>query len=148
MTKIKRLYIRMSESELATLQMKAKRLNMGVSEYVRNVLFEDCTNTQLRIQLTEMENVLANILLGSKITAARMDEFYKSVTTRMAEKDVSKLTQEEKTKTQEGVESRYERCVNNSVEKVVSNYSGGDEDPLYLNLFEDKMLGADENEPQ
>lgn len=129
--------IRFDDDEYRALEEKAKASGKSVAAYARECVVgsSDVSLLQLRIMLSEMRNLLGNIFLGERLVAGRMDEMFRSISTRMTEKDSSRLTSEQKAEVEARTERQLEICVSNAVEKVAQSYGGDGQDPLRLDDF-------------
>lgn len=139
--KIVHLGIKVTETEHQRIKRQAQKRNMSVSEYVRDMVLNDgCSLLQLRMILSEMENTLANILLGEKIISANMTEMFRNLSTRVKEKDVSKISPEEADRITKGIENSIHKVKSAAMDAVFTHYTETDkEDPLSLDVFAKKI---------
>lgn len=137
MARTKIVGIRLSENEYRVIEEKAKKAGLPVSVYAKNCVTEgqEVSLMQLRIMLSDMRNLMGNVFLGERLIAGRMDEMFRSISTRMAEKDPSKLTQEQRSEVEARTEKQLEVCVANSIGKVAESYGGDGQDSLRLDEF-------------
>jgi len=137
MARTKIIGIRLSESEYRAIEEKARKAGLTVSQYAKDCVSEEqgVSLMQLRIMLSDMRNLMGNVFLGERLIAGRMDEMFRSISTRMAEKDPSKLTQEQRSEVEARTEKQLEVCVANSIGKVAESYGGDGQDSLRLDEF-------------
>lgn len=129
----KTITVKVTEAEYERIKALAERDRCeSISDFVRGRCLDDATNTQLRIELAEIRNVLQNVLLGQKITSARVDAFYKSISTRMSEKNPRTMTAEERKETEDRTERTFSNCLKEALEKTYAHYAADGDDPLYL----------------
>jgi len=142
--KARALSARFTESEIEAMQAKANEQGVSLYTFIHDRCVKEPSLTQLYLEIAEIRNVLANVLLGEKILSARMDSFFKSISTRMSEKDPKVMTREQRTEVEERTTRSFQKCVDEAVEKAFSNYAGGDDDPLYLMAFGERMEALEE----
>lgn len=137
------LGVRVTEEEYKRIKTQAKKRNLSISDYVREMVLNDgCSLLQLRMILSEVENTLANILLGEKIIAANATEMFRNLSTRIDAKgsDPSRMTLEEKEKITKGVENSINMVKTAAMETVFKHYTETDNaDPLSLDVFAKKI---------
>ena len=129
----KTLTVKVTEAEYERIKSLAEHDGCeSMSDFIRERCLDEATNTQLRIELSEIRNVLQNVLLGQKITSARMDAFYKSISTRMTEKNPKTMSAEERAEVQERTGRTFTNCLKEALEKTLAHYIADGDDPLYL----------------
>lgn len=132
---------RVTNKEYKKLESQARNRQITISQLAKErTLNDDCSLLQLRMNLSEMENTLSNILLGEKIISANMTEMFRNLCLRVKEKDISKITEEEGEKLTRGVENSINKVKNAAMDSVFNHYTNGDsKDPLCLDEFAQKI---------
>lgn len=142
-TRSKDIHIRLSNSEYKRLKTLALHNKKSVSDYVRDVALGDsCTLVQLRLMLTEMDNVLSNILLSEKINAANATEMFRNLSTRIkvGDKNPATISKEEGEEISKSIENSINIVKTKAMDSVFKHYTDAKAvDPIGLDVFAKKI---------
>ncbi len=141
--KNKIIHVRVSNSEYERLRVFAKHNKMSVSDYVRDMTLNDgCSLLQLRIMLSDMNNMLSNILLAQKILAANMTEMFRNVSTRITvgDRNPATIPQNEADKINNGIVNSINRVKKAAMDAVFKHYTDVEgNDPVGLDVFAERL---------